>query len=414
MKKIVLIGSTLTGNKGASAMAESAIQNLSEKLDEVEFSLLSYYPDEDKLINPYKNLKILNASPIYLGLVINTAAMMCRVLPFLKPKICNLIPEIKAIAESDVILDQGGITFSDGREKFLIFNIATILPAIFLKKKIVKCGQALGPFNGIINKNLAKLFLPKIKLILARGEYSYKNLRSIGLSTNLVQSTDYAFSLKVKLDTINNDKLSIVEDFLLKAGKNKVIGICPSIVVGKNFSNDKYEQIVADFINDYLINKRGYKVVLIPHSVRMNTTKTHNNDLPLSNKIYDKLSIYGKQNCFFLNSEYSSQELRYVIGKLDFFIASRFHSMISSLAMKIPTIVIGWSHKYEEVLKEFRLEKFAFDYKLLDMAFLINRFEYLEENEKSIKELMNNNIERIVKKSKAQGDYIVDIINSNT
>ena len=411
MKKIVLIGSTLTGNKGASAMAESAIQNLSKKFDEVEFSLLSYYPNEDKLINPYNNLKILNASPIYLGLVINTAAMICMIFPFLKSRICNLIPEIKAIIESDIILDQGGITFSDGREKFLIFNIATILPAIFLNKKIVKCGQALGPFNGLINKKLAKIFLPKITLILARGEYSYKNLKSIGLSDNVIQSTDYAFSLRIEKDNINNGKLHNARDFLNKVGKNKVVGICPSIVIGKKISDDHYEEINANFIDEYLIKKRGYKVILIPHSVRINTSKTHNNDLPLSKKIYDKLSARGKQDCFFIDSEYSSQELRYIIGKLDFFVASRFHSMISSLAMKIPTIVIGWSHKYEEVLKEFELEKYAFDYKLLNVDFLIKKFEHLEENEKTIKNLLNKNIKRVIEKSKAQGDYIVDIVN---
>jgi polysaccharide pyruvyl transferase WcaK-like protein len=41
------------------------------------------------------------------------------------------------------------------------------------------------------------------------------------------------------------------------------------------------------------------------------------------------------------------------------FVASRFPAMVSSLAMEIPTVVIGWSHKYEEVLQMFGLERFA-------------------------------------------------------
>jgi colanic acid/amylovoran biosynthesis protein len=36
--------------------------------------------------------------------------------------------------------------------------------------------------------------------------------------------------------------------------------------------------------------------------------------------------------------------------------------MISGLAMGVPVVVLGWSHKYREVLREFGLEHLAFDF----------------------------------------------------
>ena len=43
-------------------------------------------------------------------------------------------------------------------------------------------------------------------------------------------------------------------------------------------------------------------------------------------------------------------------------LTSRFHAMISALALGVPPVVIGWSHKYAEVLAEFGIERFAVDF----------------------------------------------------
>lgn len=48
-----------------------------------------------------------------------------------------------------------------------------------------------------------------------------------------------------------------------------------------------------------------------------------------------------------------------MIGRCDLFVASRFHAMVSSLAMGVPTLVLGWSHKYREVLDMFGMSQWA-------------------------------------------------------
>ena len=65
--------------------------------------------------------------------------------------------------------------------------------------------------------------------------------------------------------------------------------------------------------------------------------------------------------------------LREVIGRCDLLVASRFHAMISGLATATPTLVIGWSHKYREVLAQVGQPDTAIDYRGLDATEVLSR-----------------------------------------
>ena len=67
----------------------------------------------------------------------------------------------------------------------------------------------------------------------------------------------------------------------------------------------------------------------------------------------------------FPDQELPSQALRYLIGRCEVFVASRFHAMVSSLATGVPTLVVGWSHKYGEVLDSVGLGEWAIGHEAL-------------------------------------------------
>jgi polysaccharide pyruvyl transferase WcaK-like protein len=408
MKKIVSIGPSLSGNKGAAAMIESAVQTLSEKYPQAQFTLLSCYPKQDRQINPYENLKVMNASPLYLALVINPAALIYALFPFLRKFIAKRVPEVAALSQADVVLEQGGITFADGRIKYLIFNIATILPALFLKKKIVKCAQALGPFNSFINKTAGKIFLPQMELIVARGAKTAQHLDELGID-NYVEGADYAFALEISKEVKKQMKKTDYVEFF-ENGK-EIVGISPSVVVKKKCDKAgiDYVAITADFI-DWLVEEKNYKVALIPHSVRLNTDKSHNNDLPMSKEIISQTNQKNKAEVLFVDTNLDSQSLRYLIGKCGLYIASRFHSMVSALTMGVPTGVIGWSHKYKEVLDMFGVKKYAISSKNLDEEKIRTLFEKMETNQDKIRKLLNKNYPDIKKLSRKHVEWIGDII----
>ena len=42
--------------------------------------------------------------------------------------------------------------------------------------------------------------------------------------------------------------------------------------------------------------------------------------------------------------------------------------MIAALSLAVPVYVIGWSHKYKEVLERFQMDEFMRDYKNVDAS----------------------------------------------
>jgi polysaccharide pyruvyl transferase WcaK-like protein len=172
--RVTIIGSALSGNKGAAAMLESAIQTLDERVPGVQFTLLSMYPEEDSRQNSHPALEIVPASPRQLGVTINLLGLIYRVLPPSRRLLVRRSRAIRALVQSQVLLDQGGITFTDGREKFLLYNVASILPALFVRTPVVKCAQAIGPFTHPLNRAAARLFLPRMRTIVTRGAITHR------------------------------------------------------------------------------------------------------------------------------------------------------------------------------------------------------------------------------------------------
>ena len=402
--RITIIGSALSGNKGAAAMLESAVQTLGDRLGDVEFTLLSMYPREDAAQNHYDNLEIVSATPRQLGVTINLLALAYRVLPFLRGTIRKNSKAIGALAESSVLLDQGGITFTDGREKFLLYNVASILPALNTGTPVFKCAQAVGPFTNPINRRASKTFLPKVKTLVTRGRITHEFAEGLGLS-NLYAGADYAFSLEMSgtepEEVSRHVYLSFFDD-------GDVVGVCPSVVLQKKVdaAGGDYAGQIIGFIEQ--LQAQGRKVLLVPHSVRTGTDKTHNNDLPLCRDIHQRLSV--SSNVLFVDRELSSQQLRYLIGRCDLFVASRFHAMVSSLAMAVPTLVIGWSHKYREVLEMFGLEEWAFGHDQLTPEHLAERFEALEGARDDVQAKLDAHLPEVKQRSLAQADLIAEIV----
>ena len=353
--KYVLIGSHLDGNKGAASMLEAAIQTLGQADPEASFVLLSMYPEGDRALNEHGSLEILRADPLYLGLVINTLALIYRVVPPLRG-LLKRNRQVRAIAEADVFLDQGGITFVDGREVFLLYNIASILPALFIGTPVIKCSQAMGPFKGRLNRFLARLFLPHMKKIFARGEQTRQHLLGLGLS-NVDLVADYAFALDIAAD-----EAALADARLRDLGFDRErlnVGIFPSEVMRKKLGRRgiEYESFMAELI-DRIITQHDAVVYLIPHSLR-SRDKRHNNDLPVCDEIHQRVT--HQDQCRYVTSLTSAQQLRHVIAQLDVAVVARFHAMVSALATGTPVFVTGWSHKYQEVLDMFGLQDCALE-----------------------------------------------------
>ncbi|MBN2176313.1 MAG: polysaccharide pyruvyl transferase family protein [Demequinaceae bacterium] len=406
--KVAIIGSSLSGNKGAAAMLESAVVHLTERVPGIEITHLSMYPGSDAALNPYPHVRVLDASPLRLGIGINGGALCWKILPFLRPLIRRTTPEVAAIAEADVLIDQGGITFVDGRGKYLIYNIASLLPAVFVKTPVVKCAQALGPFKNRVNRFWAKRLLPRMAAIVSRGAVTHDHLLGLGLK-NVVAGADLAFTLEVRKPDVEAAKAAV--DLRFFSGKD-VVGISPSQVLrgsvdsgGRDYVSDVVAQI------DFITESMGRPVLLIPHSARTKSGKLHNNDLPVCRDIYARVTCPDK--VLFPDKELSSQVLRHLIGQCDLFVASRFHAMVSSLSMGVPTFVIGWSHKYREVLDMFELADWAVASDDVDLEAFRTSLARLDREKAAIRKQIQARLPEVRAQALNQLDLIERIAGGN-
>jgi len=330
MEEIAIIGATLSGNKGAAAMLQSVLDNLPPLLENAHFSVLSVYPDEDQQLNEDEQVEIVPARPVALVLAVPLAALWAVFRRLHLPTgPLRRSPVIAALERSDLLIDLGGISFTDGRVIELVYNVVCILPALLMGKRVVKYSQAMGPFETALNRWAARLLLPRVALNIARGERTLGYLRSIGLK-NIALCADAAFAMKERETRETEEALAALNRF----GGRKIIGISASSVV-RTYAwrhGVGYCRVLADFVDQ--ATTQGYGVWLIAHAVKKSGKGGRTDDVSTCRAIYELLG--GKAYCQLVTEDYSPQTLRAIIGECDYLIASRFHAMVSALTRGIP------------------------------------------------------------------------------
>ncbi len=407
-KTIAITGGSISGNKGAEAMTTTVIRCLRKEFPDAKFILFTPYKKADiALLDKYETVTLADSSPV---------ALVIKHLPLtllewlLKLPFSSLSSDTKLLKKADILIDVAGISFSDGREIYLPFNVLTIWPKLLLRGKVAKVSQASGPFKNRINRILAKWLIPKCCYLAARGAGTVENLKSIGLS-DFDYCPDITFALNDTAEmNVLNEKLASYLNFG-DTGK-KIVGFCPSSVVYKACQklNIDYVKINAEFTN-YLL-QQNYRVLFIPHSIRPATDKLKNNDLPIINKIAEQAD--SNENISIITDELNSIQLRKLIGQCDLFIGSRFHSMISSLSMAVPTAVCGWGHKYFEILDLFGLRDYAIDYHQLSLDGMKKIFEKLQTNSDDIHDKINLSLPKVCADANIQIDAIIKLLKNDS
>lgn len=399
--RYAIIGSTFSGNKGAASMLEASIQTITAKDPDAKFYVFTIYPKQDAVLNTYQNVELLSLKPLFLGLIVNPLALLHKIIVPLRP-LLRKQKHVRAIAEADVFLDQAGITFVDGREKFLIYNVATMLPPLLIGTRVVKCSQAMGPFSGI-NRFIAKIILPHIDTICARGAITRQYLDTLGLD-NVMDATDYAFLMDISEDEKRTADNLLKDNGLMIDEASKTVAVMPSEVVRKKTesSGQDYVAYNKDFIN-YLLGG-GYRVLLMAYSARADIDTRHNNDLPVCRDI--AVSIRHK-NFVFIDDELSAQQLRHIISRMDMVVVSRFHAMVAALAVATPPLVVGWSHKYAEIMEMFGLQSSALDSRALDQKALQTAFEQLVGGRSQAESAIKECLPKVKENARLQVDVII-------
>ncbi len=395
---VAITAASYSGNKGAAAMLQSSIKQLHDRYGEsLNINLMSVYLSEDRKQLPHDFIKVVPAQPeklLFLAFPMAVLHWLFRWCPPIR-KLLEKNKILKAYKNTDLVIDEAGISFVDSRG-FVMNTYAFVCMAVPLLMGVpaVKYSQAMGTFHNPYNRFLAKWILPKMKLICARGQGTYDNLKEIGITDNVILCADGAFTMADSAICRKQVEERCAKDAFYNG---KVVGLSISSVVLKKCRKlgIDYPQIMAEFIS--YLNHKGYGVLMIANAARINSEKSRNNDLLIGDEIYG--AVQDKTNVRWYHEEMDAEEIREYISHCQFLVASRFHAMIGALEKKVPVLLIGWSHKYQEVLDMFGLGQYAADFSGLNIENLQKSFEGFEADEALIREKLEKNHAAVLESS---------------
>jgi polysaccharide pyruvyl transferase WcaK-like protein len=396
-----VIAATIYGNRGAEAMLETVVGRLREQRPDAKFHVFTYYPADDRRLLAAEYASLHSSTPKALVLWLLPLSLLFGLLRLVFGRgVLRFGPRaIRALGESTALVDLAGVAFIDGREKFLPFNLLTLLPAWLLGTPVVKMSQATGPFRNRANRLAAAFMLPKCAKVWARGERTYQHLKESGFDgLDFALADDIAFNHKPEY-ALSNEASPALEHLFAqlaeargKAGVRGVIGVCPSSVLAVQSRKQagNYEQMLSGLVGN--LAQQGFLVVLFPNATRaLYGEAERNNDLPVIRRMLDDLP-HGSVPPVVFDLDVNATDIKRIIAETEVVLVSRFHAMVGALSLAVPAAVLGWSHKYAEVMARFGQEGCVMDYKDLGSAELGGQVASVFERRAEIREAIMRNL----------------------
>lgn len=391
MTKILLIGAPITGNFGGPSILLTVKKILDEYFPDSEYTFLSSAKN-DKIYEKEYGMKIINYSCKPKKAILNIVGAFLKRRKIDISKIRN--PILEEFYSADIIIDIWGIIFADSLSSQPInhfFNASHLLIGKIFRKPVIKYTADIGPFNKRLTKIIAKFYLKRLDLIIVRNEETRKNLLGIGIKTAIQECPDTAFLLE------GNKNKKIIETLV-----KELVGLSVSHVASKKGKDRDYISKIAN-LADYIIEKYDSEIVLIPNEIFDNIY----DDLDVAKDIMSL--IKNKKAIHLVEKELNAKDLKATIGQCDLFVGCRYHSVVASLSMGIPTITIGWHHKYNEIMSLVNQEKYVIDIEKLEIEDIQKSFNDLRDNKTEIKKEIASKIPSIKEKISKGGKRTKDI-----
>ena len=255
---------------------------------------------------------------------------------------------LKEISSADIVLDFSGDLFGDNApiQRF-IEGSAKLLFASYLEKPVIMIASSPGPFEkNFFYKWLGKLVLKKVTLILNREPTSTDYLIKIGVNKEkIINSACPSFLFDM-------DSEKSVEELLGSEGINFVKPSVGIVITGWNMPTPPFDKIprkneeLIKFIPiiDYFLDQ-NIQVFLIPHSYRLDKQGgvIPGPDSVICEQLYGLVENNNKLKYLrIIRGVYKPEEMRKIIGSLDFLVSGRLHAAISGLSQGVPTVIIDY------------------------------------------------------------------------
>lgn len=380
MKKYILYSHDGSANHGCEAIVRTTAELLDYNKNSI--TVISTRPEEDFEYGIDKICRIKQRG--------QTIERVRKNLSFLKAyynlkikhnyEMMDNLVEMQEIEKlnADVAIAIGGDSYCYGKTMTdLLIREHNIFRSLGLKT--VFWGCSIEP--ELLNDPKIVSDFSSFDLITARESISYEALKLINPNTILV--ADSAFILQKEClpmptgfegcDIVGMNVSPLVEGLEKESG-----------IVRRN-----YEHLI-----EAILNETNYKILLIPH-----VTWAFNNDRVVLQKLLQKYNVSGR---IAIIDDCNCQQIKGYISRCRYFFGARTHATIAAYSTYVPTIVLGYSTKAKGIAKDLfgTYENYVVSTQsLIDEYELVNKWEWLQENENDYREklcqIIPNYIQRV-------------------
>ena len=372
--KILIRGGSWV-NKGGEAMLCTAQEQLSSRLAGARFfTSLPPSPIAYNAAGRFSPTPETNGSRLSKGLLLVRALRQCpKLFKTMFSDSWTTLQAIAAVNKADAVLDVSGFAYSDDwGDSYAARTWVYAYYAHRQGKPYIFLPQAWGPFR---TRSVARLTGDLIRwspLVCVRDQQSMSYVEELfgELDGHMCLTPDIAFRFQPDPPEVGE---KLVRALHVRGGGSPLIGIAPNMRVYERMPGsgreNRYVQLMADVIR--WAWRMGASALLIPHEISF--AKDPQDDRFLCRLIKDEVGDGGPVAV--LDGMYSASEIKSVIGCIDLLVSSRFHSIVAALSCRIPAVVLGWSHKYVELMRSVDMEELVLDYDKSKPAYLLDRID---------------------------------------
>lgn len=362
---VAILGTPVSSeNRGVRALAASLI-NLCATVAKGGESVLMVMHDSDEPV-PFRvggrlrPVQVVNcrlsprAHPRVHLVWIVFAALLYRAIPLkgLRKALSLSTSWIATLEKADVVGDvRGGDSFSDlyGIRRFL-YGFFMAWTVLLVKGTIVQFPQTFGPYQSRLSRVLSGFLLRRSSVIMARDETSRLIAQDLVAGRcDVWLVPDVAFSL----EAVPPERLE-VDPPSGGAVPPGVIGLnVNGLMYNGGYSRDNMFGLALDYksflprLAEALLSEHPGELWLVPHTYA--SPNNVESDPEACRQLRRALPEPLRRRVRIVTGEYDQHELKWLIGRCDFFIGSRMHSCIAALSQGVPCVGVAYSRKFRGV-----------------------------------------------------------------
>ena len=407
-KRVLLIGTYCSKNKGDAAMQQVFVAELQRCLPNTEVAIASPFPELD--VPHYAPVTVIRSRRRNLPLA-TLHWLLLEILHMIghTPRHYPLSEEVDAMIQADAIVDLSGDMLTEDYGPLVGYShFLPLLQAQALGRPVIICAQSVGPFRKLAS--LAKRIFSRAKLVTVRETFSPKLLDKLNEpAITPLHTADLAFMLQPAPASRVN---AILATEAIPPHTQPRLGISVSALLANKTNrhlgtNDKDKLAIFAQALDHVVDKLGVEVLLVPHVCGPRPSAD-------DRQVGQRMAEQMRHPPLSLNGEYRPEEIKGIIATCDAFVGCRMHANIAALDNGIPVLAIGYSHKTLGILNDLGLSEWVIPVNDLDPQQLSSTIMKLFAQTSTYRQQLKATLPEMKKRSRQNIDAVVQLLSKQT